>query len=274
MEIPITELRSIYADTIKEYNTSALAVVGKFIASAEEPKFLELVECVKHLPSKNATFLDIGTGKGIAPRFFLKLGCKSITIDNYVTGGDALRNAMEAGVTGVNCDITNTPLPLEDESVDCILFADVIEHLIHSPKYPLMEFRRVLKKGAVVVASTPNAMRLSVRLRVLLGYSNWPFVGDYFDASYHEGHHHEYTINEFKYVFTQSKFEILKFILTGTVATVNIGSLGDLQTRRRSGVSRASSTDFFISFAKIPIYILERVFSVLRPGMILVARKL
>lgn len=273
MEIPIAELRKLYAEVIDEYNTSPLAVEEKFIATFEEPKFLEVVECVKYLPSRNATFLDIGTGKGIAPRFFRKLGCNSITADNQITGGNALRNAMEAGVTGINCDIVSTPLPLEDESIDCILFADVIEHLIHSPKFPIMEFQRVLKKGGVCIATTPNSMRLSVRIRVLLGYSNWPFVGDYFDAPYHEGHHHEYTINEFKYVFSRLNFEIPQFILTGTVASVNISSLGSIQTRRRSGVSRDSRTHPLISLAKIPIYLLERLFPSLRPGMILIARK-
>ena len=274
MDIPISELRSLYAETIKEYNTSKLAVAGKYVAVASEPKFQELVECVKYLPSRNATFLDIGTGMGIAPRFFLKLGCNSISIDNYVTGGNALRNAMEAGVTGINCDIMNSALPIEDESVDCVLFADVIEHLIHSPKFPLAEFGRVLKVGGVCVATTPNAMRLSVRLRVLLGYSNWPYIGDYFDASYHEGHHHEYTIDEFKYVFVKAQFEIAQFILTGTVASVNIGSLGALQTRRRSGISQDAHTHPLISLAKVPIYLLERLFPVLRPEMILVARKI
>lgn len=273
MDIPIVELRTLYTETIEKYNTSALALEGKYVAMANEPKFRELVECVKYLPSRNATFLDIGTGMGIAPRFFRKLGCNSITVDNYVTGGNALSNAMEAGVRGINCDIMNSPLPLEDESVDCILFADVIEHLIHSPKYPLAEFKRVLTVGGVCVATTPNAMRLSVRLRVLLGYSNWPFIGDYFDAAYHEGHHHEYTIDEFKYAFTKSQFEIAQFILTGTVASVNIASLGALQTRRRAGIARDSHTHPLISIAKLPIYLLERLFPVLRPGMILVARK-
>jgi len=273
MDITLREMQSIYAEVIAEYNATPLAIEEKYVYESSEGKFTELRECVKYMPSKQGTFLDIGTGMGIAPRFFKKLGCQSITIDNPVTGGDSMQNTVAAGVKGMLCDIMNAPLPLADNSVDCILFADVIEHLLHSPKFPLMEFRRVLKPGGVCVATTPNAMRLSVRIRVLLGISNWPYIGDFFDLSYHGGHHHEYTIEEFKSVFTRSGFELLRFALDGTVASVKISSLENLQPRKRSGKVAASRTHPLISLAKIPIYLLERAFPAFRPQMLLVARK-
>jgi len=273
MHIALDELRSLYAETIEEYNVSPLAVEEHWVAEPSEAKFTELTECVKYLPSRQSTFLDVGTGMGIAPRFFKKLGCQTVTVDNPVTGGNGLRNAMAAGIKGVPCDIVNNPLPLADDSIDCILFADVIEHLLHSPKFPLSEFRRVLRSGGVCVATTPNAMRLSVRLRVLLGYSNWPHIGDFFDLPHHGGHHHEYTIAEFTSVFKMSNFEVVNFVLDGSVAYIKISSLADLQSKCRSGAGAATRTHPLISIAKIPIYLLERAFPTLRPQMLLVARK-
>jgi SAM-dependent methyltransferase len=273
MHIALDEMRALYAETIKEYNVSPLAVEENYVAIPTEEKFAEITECVKYLPSRHSTFLDVGTGMGIAPRFFQKLGCQTVTIDNPVTGGNGLRNAMAAGIKSIPCDIMNSALPLADDSIDCILFADVIEHLLHSPKFPLNEFRRVLRPGGVCVATTPNAMRLSVRLRVLLGYSNWPYIGDFFDSPYHGGHHHEYTIAEFNSVFERSNFEVINFVLGGSVASVNITSLAELQSRCRAGAAAATRTHPLISIAKIPIYLLERVFPPFRPQMLLVGRK-
>jgi SAM-dependent methyltransferase len=273
MYIAPDEMRSLYAEIIEEYSVSPLAVEEHWVAERSEARFAELTECVKYLPSRQSTFLDVGTGMGIAPRFFQKLGCQTVTVDNPVTGGNGLRNAIAVGIKGIPCDIINNALPLADDSVDCILFADVIEHLLHSPKFPLNEFWRVLRPGGVCVASTPNAMRLSVRLRVLLGYSNWPYVGDFFDLPYHGGHHHEYTIAEFTSVFKMSNFEVINFVLSGSVASVKISSLADLQSKCRSGAVAARRTHPLISIGKIPIYFLERAFPTLRPQMLLVARK-
>lgn len=273
MDIIIDEMRTLYLQVIDEYNRSPMARAEKLVCEPNEEKFLELIECVKSLPSRHATFLDIGTGMGIAPRFFQKLGCRSITIDNPLSGGSGLRNIEAAGVTGIPCDILKEPLPLEDNSVDCVLFADVIEHLIHSPKFPLLQFRRVLKQSGVCVATTPNALRASVRLKVLLGASNWPHVGDYFDSPYHGGHHHEYTASEFRSVFLLAGFDVETLTLSGTVTSTKIGSLRELQSRSRAGSLGSSHTHPLVSLAKIPIYCLERAFPRLRPQMLLVARK-
>lgn len=273
MQIAMHEMRLLYAETIAEYNVSPLAVEDKHYCEPNEEKLAELVECAKYLPSKNATFLDVGTGMGIAPRFFRKIGCRTITVDNPLSGGRGMENAIAADIKGIACDILDKSLPLEDESVDCVLFGDVIEHLVHSPKYALKEFQRVLKPGGVCVATTPNALRASVRIKVFLGYSNWPHITDYFDAGYHGGHHHEYTIEEFKAVFAMSGFEVVKFILGGSVTSVSVGALSDLQSRSRPGSGRPSSTHPLIALGKIPVFVLERVFPSLRPQMLLVAQK-
>jgi hypothetical protein len=77
---------------------------------------------------------------------------------------------------------------------------------------------RVLKPGGHVVLTTPNAVRLAVRLRVLLGYSNWPPVSIYInnppDPPHHMGHHHEYTGEELSYVLKDGGFQspVIEFI--------------------------------------------------------------
>lgn len=56
-------------------------------------------------------------------------------------------------------DITKTPLPLPDNSVDVIFHEDFIEHLSQRDQYIfLVETLRVLKKGGVHRINTPNLL--------------------------------------------------------------------------------------------------------------------
>jgi 2-polyprenyl-3-methyl-5-hydroxy-6-metoxy-1,4-benzoquinol methylase len=51
-------------------------------------------------------------------------------------------------------------LDLPDESVDCVTFQEVIEHL-EGPAVAIKEINRVLRPGGVLVVTTPNAYALS-----------------------------------------------------------------------------------------------------------------
>jgi SAM-dependent methyltransferase len=95
-------------------------------------------------------------------------------------------------------DIEDEPLPFRHDEFDAILFVETIEHLPHSPIYPLREMLRVAKPGAPLVVTTPNLVRGSNRLRFLMGHSPLFPVDSYFE---HEGrgsplehrHNREYT---------------------------------------------------------------------------------
>jgi ubiquinone/menaquinone biosynthesis C-methylase UbiE len=158
-----------------------------------------------------ATILDIGTGRGIIPRFFARFGHRAVTLDFPVTGSnEALDSAALEGVQGHECDCSSERLPLDSNSVDCVYLVDVIEHFPHSPKFMLEEIHRVLRPGGIIIDSTFNSVRLTVRLKMLLGYSNWPRVNDFYDVSFHGGHHHEYTEAELRFVHEQAGFQNLE----------------------------------------------------------------
>lgn len=270
MNISENEIRKIYADVIAEYNTTPLSVNEGFVYKPNEIKLNEIIACAQAMPSNGATLLDVGTGMGVAPRVFKKLGCRTITLDNPQTGGSAAQNAALAGIETISCDLMSQRIELPDQSVDCVLFADVIEHFIHSPKRAIDEFFRVLKPDGICVATTPNALRISARIRLALGYSNWPNLEEFYYSEFHNGHHHEYTPGEFKFAFTRGGFRIVRFVLDGTVADVEIPSFRDLQSKSRG---RDRGTHPLISLAKLPIYILERLVPNFRPSMLLVAEK-
>jgi len=273
MIIDSNELRSALARTGETYNQTQFAKESGFQYAYGAGMFLQAKIVMDHLPAAGGTFLDIGTGKGIIPRLVSSLGVRAVSVDNKASGGLALESIREAGVEGHHCDITSEPLPLPDNSVDCVLFADVIEHLQNSPKLVLKEIKRVLKEGGVCVATTPNACRLSIRIKVAMGYSNWPHIDDYYDLPYHGGHHHEYTVQEFKHVFTRENFSIKQMLMIEEALLTNVSSFSQLQSRIRTGKAQEASSHPLISLAKVPMRVMTRLFPSLRSDMILVAVK-
>jgi len=266
-------LQQLYRETCDEYNRSPLAVTGGYYHEPNDFTLLQLKEVVKRLPATGGVFLDIGTGCGIIPRAIHKLGARSITVDWSATGtDDAIVNARAAGVEGYYCQVGYELLPIEESSVDCVLLADVIEHLLHSPKPVLQDIRRVLKERGGCIATTPNALRLAVRAKVALGYSNWPPVMEYFDAPFHVGHHHEYTIQEFRGAFRRSGFVEETFLLHETrLGRTPIASFADIRTRSRREPRGQTPTALRILSSTLAL--LTTLIPQLRSEMLLVVSK-
>ncbi len=87
------------------------------------------------------------------------------------------------------CNIERMPLPMEDASVDIVLFLEVIEHLIHSPLQVLHEISRVLKPGGVLILTTDNAIRMVQIVKMLVGQNiYWPYCRNAFG----DRHNREY----------------------------------------------------------------------------------
>jgi len=232
-------LRSVVA----EYRESPLASDWPFSAN-EIPYHLRLIEiALEHIgATAQPTVLDIGTGRGICPRFFARIGARALTVDLPGTvelpgegaSSPALRNAALAGVETRQADCSRETLPVESDSVDCVCLFDVIEHLPHSPRHLLWEISRVLRPGGVCITATPNAVRLSTRIKVFLGHSNWPHISDYYDQPVHRGHHHEYTESELRLVHEKAGLQVadVQFVDLNLMHAP-IRSLADLQSRHR-----------------------------------------
>jgi ubiquinone/menaquinone biosynthesis C-methylase UbiE len=54
-------------------------------------------------------------------------------------------------------------LPFKDESFNCVVCSELIEH-IPSGKQPFLEMRRVLRPGGKLIVGTPDYSRLSWRI--------------------------------------------------------------------------------------------------------------
>lgn len=123
----------------------------------------------RRLPSDRigGAHLDVGAGRGELIRALRDtLPMKSVACDVHV---------QRFVVDGVPCDTVNLnhePLPYPDEQFDLVTASEVVEHLENYRRL-LREVFRAMKRGGVVVITTPNVLNAKSRIRYLLsGFAN------------------------------------------------------------------------------------------------------
>ena len=122
-------------------------------------------------------------------------------IELNANAANAAKDVLDDVVHG---DIEKITLPYSDNSFDCILFADVLEHLIN-PLSALIKVRRLLKKGGTVVASIPNVQFHGVIHQLIEG--NWTYEKE---GILDETHLRFFTYKEIEKIFSQAGYSIQK----------------------------------------------------------------
>lgn len=98
-----------------------------------------------------ARLLDVGCGHGEALGFLASLGWHATGVE---IDPRAVAAARARGLDVIQGEIASAGLA--DESFDAVTSSHVVEH-VHDPRAFLVEGRRVLRTGGVLVAVTPNA---------------------------------------------------------------------------------------------------------------------
>ena len=130
---------------------------GDFVFVPERiPLFVEAI-------GRDKRVLDLGCRSGALTKHFLE--------GNSVVGLDvdaaALEKAAALGIEPVQANVEEL-LPFDDMSFDAVVAGELLEHL-QFPDALIVEIRRVLRPGGVLVGSVPNAFRVQSRLRFLRG---------------------------------------------------------------------------------------------------------
>ena len=94
--------------------------------------------------------LEIGTGTGYGIDIIAPCAAEFVTLDKYRSERVA---SVPANVRFV--EATVPPLPFEDESFDCVVSFQVIEHIKRDKEF-VREVMRILRPGGKFVVSTPN----------------------------------------------------------------------------------------------------------------------
>lgn len=140
--------------------------------------------------------LDIGSGAGWYSMYLASKGCDVVAIDK-----NPLFQEKE-NLKIIRADL-ESKIDLPDETFDCILAWDIIEHL-EKEEQIIKEIFRLLKKGGRLLMSVPNADDSMIADK----YLTYCHFKD-------KTHKREYTDEEVKRKFAQVGFTVLKVAPTG-----------------------------------------------------------
>lgn len=124
-------------------------------------------EDVAELVEKSAkTVLDVGCGKGMLGSL-LKSADNGRTVVGIEKFPDAAGEARHLLDKVISADLESPEFPVIEEKFDCIIFADILEHL-RDPLDILKKFRNNLNRNGFIVCSIPNVRHYTIFLQLLL----------------------------------------------------------------------------------------------------------
>ncbi|MEW6366961.1 MAG: glycosyltransferase [Acidobacteriota bacterium] len=200
--------------SVLQYKLSGLGLVSCHWCGAEGERMgryrakgspLSSHRRVANLVPPNASVLDLGA-EGFYVTELKARGCLVVGLNSKEPGGE-VRAQYDRFVLR-DADAEGLPAPKDIGYFDCVIMADVIEHLRTAPAV-LSHAKDLLGGKGVLVVSTGNVAHWFVRLNLLLGRFNYAERG-ILDQS----HVHLYTKNTFKRLLLGQGYQILKFKVT------------------------------------------------------------
>lgn len=160
-------------------------------------------EILNLIPSSTKRLLDIGCGMGTIS----SIAKKKFNIEEVI-GIEKFENAASVASTKLDkviCgDIESLQLEYINNYFDCILCADVFEHLIN-PENIIKKLHSLLSDNGVMITSLPNIRHIVPLLKIIFDRLEYEESG-ILDKT----HLHYYTLHTMKKMFAEAGFEIQK----------------------------------------------------------------
>lgn len=125
------------------------------------------------IPVTARSVLEVGCGSGALGREFKAINpsCTYIGIELMPEPADKARTVLDHVIEGNINELKLDALPGDTAEVDCLVFGDVLEHLIE-PEQVLVQLLPFLKDHGDVLICVPNVQHWSVIANLLTG--TWP----------------------------------------------------------------------------------------------------
>ena len=131
-------------------------------------------EMVPFIPNDVQTLLEVGCGSGSFASHLKAL--RKIVVTGIEPQRSAFEQASTVLDTVLHLDVDSGITELKGQQFDCIVFNDVLEHLV-DPWDALTKVRELLAPGGSVVASIPNIRYMPV-LKEFVLRGNWRYQRD------------------------------------------------------------------------------------------------
>jgi 2-polyprenyl-3-methyl-5-hydroxy-6-metoxy-1,4-benzoquinol methylase/thioredoxin-like negative regulator of GroEL len=129
------------------------------------------VEVAAAVPFGVSRVLDVGCGAGALGSYLKRQGVREVVGIEYVES--ACKLAAKVLDNAIPGSIESLEIPYEDGYFDCVIFADVLEHLV-DPAAALCKVARVLADDGIIITSIPNVRYFQV-LGMLAG-GRWEYM--------------------------------------------------------------------------------------------------
>lgn len=104
-------------------------------------------------------------------------------------------------------NLETDPYPYPDGYFDCVLFCEILEHLLLSPDFAVSEMNRILRPGGYILVTTPNMTRLANLVWLARGKN----INDgYSPHGIYGRHNREYTVKEIVELLQRHSFRVIK----------------------------------------------------------------
>ena len=140
-----------------------------------EPRVQTVLSDLARLVPKGSSVFDPGCGNGYISFLASRIGYKVVATDAWSPPDrEELFRRADIDFFPSNLNVDNPWPNIVDQSFEAVLFGEVFEHLLNHPVGLLIQIRRVLKPGGVLLLTTPNPSTLVNAVRVLLDrHSLW-----------------------------------------------------------------------------------------------------
>lgn len=175
---------------------------NKYAISREPTGVHQLI--VEHIPV-GSTVLDIGCASGYVGRVLkAEKNCRVFGIEPDLSSYSSANNSGDYEyVSNLPIEEAIGDVTIRKEKFDCIICADVLEHLI-SPDKIVRALKALLAENGRLIVSLPNVAHYSVRFELLLGRFE-PTETGILDKT----HLHFYTLKSATELFEENGWEIV-----------------------------------------------------------------
>ncbi|AOZ88904.1 SAM-dependent methyltransferase [Bacillus xiamenensis] len=154
---------------------------------------------VSRIHEEWTSILDIGCGTGQLGKVLKQQGRAIYGIEAFEDAAKQAEQTLDHVLCG---NIEQMALPYRDEQFDCMIFGDVLEHLL-DPWAALKKVKPFLKKEGVILASIPNIGHISTVLELLAGKFSYTDEG-----LMDQTHLRFFTLHEIHALFHSAGFHI------------------------------------------------------------------